>query len=107
MLVLAADTSLPILSVALIRDGALIGAIAMEGRGSRNEKMLPAIDWLLSENGIGSIAYVPLAQGLLTDRYLTDIPTDSRAAKSTGFLQESAVTYAFASPAMCLRPARR
>jgi tRNA threonylcarbamoyladenosine biosynthesis protein TsaB len=52
MLVLAADTSLPILSVALISDGALAGAVALEGRGSRNEKLLPAIDWLLSENGI-------------------------------------------------------
>jgi tRNA threonylcarbamoyl adenosine modification protein YeaZ len=52
MLVLAADTSLPILSVALISDGTLIGALASEGRGSRNEKLLPAIDWLLAESGI-------------------------------------------------------
>jgi tRNA threonylcarbamoyladenosine biosynthesis protein TsaB len=52
MLILAADTSLPILSVALVRDGGLIGAMAMEGKGSRNEKLLPAIDWLLSENAI-------------------------------------------------------
>lgn len=52
MLVLAADTSLPILSVALIDDDRLVAAVAMEGRGSRNEKLLPAIDWLLSENAI-------------------------------------------------------
>lgn len=52
MLILAADTSLPILSVALVSDGVLIGALAMEGKGSRNEKLLPAIDWLLSENSI-------------------------------------------------------
>ncbi len=52
MLVLAADTSLPILSVALISDGVLIGAMALEGRGSRNEKLLPAVDWLLTENNI-------------------------------------------------------
>ena len=52
MLVLAADTSLPILSVALVSDGVLIGAAALEGRGSRNEKLLPAIDWLLAENGV-------------------------------------------------------
>ena len=51
MLVLAADTSLPILSVALIDDEVPIGAIALEGRGSRNEKLLPAIDWLLAESG--------------------------------------------------------
>ncbi len=52
MIVLAADTSLPILSVALVSDGALVGAMALEGRGSRNEKLLPAIDWLLAENGV-------------------------------------------------------
>lgn len=52
MLVLAADTSLPILSAALLRDGALLGAVALEGKGSRNEKLLPAIDWLLSECGV-------------------------------------------------------
>ena len=52
MLILAADTSLPILSVALVRDGVLIGATAMEGHGSRNEKLLPSVDWLLAENGI-------------------------------------------------------
>ena len=52
MLILAADTSLPILSVALVSDGALVGATAMEGKGSRNEKLLPAVDWLLAENGI-------------------------------------------------------
>jgi tRNA threonylcarbamoyl adenosine modification protein YeaZ len=52
MIVLAADTSLPILSVAVIADGSLIGAMAMEGKGSRNEKLLPAIDWLLTENAV-------------------------------------------------------
>lgn len=52
MLILAADTSLPILSVALLSDEVLIGAMALEGRGSRNEKLLPAIDFLLTENGI-------------------------------------------------------
>jgi tRNA threonylcarbamoyladenosine biosynthesis protein TsaB len=52
MLILAADTSLPILSVALVMDDALLGAVALEGRSSRNEKLLPAIDWLLTEGGI-------------------------------------------------------
>jgi tRNA threonylcarbamoyladenosine biosynthesis protein TsaB len=51
MIILAADTSLPLLSVALLRDEELIGAMALEGKGSRNEKLLPAIDWLLSESG--------------------------------------------------------
>ena len=52
MLILAADTSLPLLSVALLRDETLIGSIALEGKGSRNEKLLPAIDWLLSEAAV-------------------------------------------------------
>jgi tRNA threonylcarbamoyladenosine biosynthesis protein TsaB len=52
MLILAADTSLPIFSVALLRDGSLIGAVALEGKSSRNEKLLPAVDWLLTESGI-------------------------------------------------------
>ncbi|HEY6843333.1 MAG TPA: tRNA (adenosine(37)-N6)-threonylcarbamoyltransferase complex dimerization subunit type 1 TsaB, partial [Thermoanaerobaculia bacterium] len=59
MLILAADTSLPILSVALLSDDALLGAMALEGRSSRNEKLLPAIDWLLAETA--------------TDRHAIDI----------------------------------
>lgn len=47
---------------------------------------------LLEEEGIGCIAYSPLAQGLLTDRYLHGIPEDSRAAKPHGFLQKEAIT---------------
>ncbi|NOR74671.1 MAG: L-glyceraldehyde 3-phosphate reductase [Draconibacterium sp.] len=46
---------------------------------------------VLEEEGIGCIPFSPLAQGLLTDKYLNGIPEDSRAAKSWGFLQESAV----------------
>ena len=52
MLILAADTSLPIFSVALLRDRLLLGAVALEGRSSRNEKLLPAVDWLLSESAV-------------------------------------------------------
>src|SRR6185369_16952914 len=47
---------------------------------------------VLEQNGVGCIPFSPLAQGLLTDRYLKGIPEDSRAAKSTGFLKESEVT---------------
>ena len=47
---------------------------------------------LLEKEGIGCIAFSPLAQGLLSDRYLQTIPPDSRAASEDGFLQESAVT---------------
>lgn len=42
--------------------------------------------------GIGLIVFSPLAQGLLTSRYLDDIPADSRAAKPSGFLKRDAIT---------------
>ncbi len=42
---------------------------------------------VLTEEGVGAIAFSPLAQGLLTDRYLHGIPPDSRAAKPHGFLK--------------------
>ena len=41
----------------------------------------------LQEEGIGCIVFCPLAQGLLTNRYLEGIPQDSRAAKPHGFLK--------------------
>ena len=44
-----------------------------------------------AENGIGFISFSPLAQGLLTDRYLNGIPTDSRMAKEH-FLKHTALT---------------
>jgi L-glyceraldehyde 3-phosphate reductase len=45
----------------------------------------------LDQVGAGSIAFSPLAQGMLTDRYLNGIPADSRAAKDR-FLSENAIT---------------
>lgn len=51
-------------------------------------KLLP----LLKEEGVGMIAFSPLAQGMLTNKYLHGIPSNSRAAKSTGHLQESVIT---------------
>ena len=47
---------------------------------------------VLEEEGIGSIVFVPLAQGLLTDRYLAGIPADSRAGKAHGALRPSHIT---------------
>ena len=46
---------------------------------------------VLEEEGIGAIVFCPLAQGMLTDRYLEGIPGDSRAAKEHGFLSRDAV----------------
>ncbi|MFC2137091.1 L-glyceraldehyde 3-phosphate reductase [Bacteroidota bacterium] len=47
---------------------------------------------VLMRNSIGGIAFSPLAQGMLTNKYLNGIPSDSRAAKEHGFLQESSIT---------------
>jgi L-glyceraldehyde 3-phosphate reductase len=46
----------------------------------------------LREEGIGCIVFSPLAQGLLTNKYLAGIPEDSRAAKPHGFLKPEHVT---------------
>ena len=47
---------------------------------------------LLEQEGVGCIPFSPLAQGLLTNKYLGGIPADSRAAKETGALQENQIT---------------
>jgi L-glyceraldehyde 3-phosphate reductase len=47
---------------------------------------------VLGKNGTGCIAFSPLAQGLLTDRYLKGIPEDSRASKAHGFLRPNDIT---------------
>lgn len=47
---------------------------------------------LLQTEGVGCIAFSPLAKGLLTDRYLNGIPADSRAAGSSVFLKPEDVT---------------
>jgi L-glyceraldehyde 3-phosphate reductase len=47
---------------------------------------------LLEKEGVGCIPFSPLAQGMLTDKYLNGIPEDSRVAKGVGFLKESHLT---------------
>ena len=47
---------------------------------------------VLDQEGIGCIPFSPLAQGMLTNRYLKGIPEDSRAAKSHGFLKVEEIT---------------
>jgi L-glyceraldehyde 3-phosphate reductase len=47
---------------------------------------------VLAKEGIGCIAFSPMAQGILTDRYLKGIPEDSRAAKPHGFLKPDQIT---------------
>jgi L-glyceraldehyde 3-phosphate reductase len=55
------------------------------------ENGTPNLYEALEQVGAGSIAFSPLAQGMLTDRYLNGVPADSRAAKER-FLSESALT---------------
>jgi len=43
---------------------------------------------VLGENGVGCIVYSPLAQGILTNKYIGGIPENSRAAKESGYLQK-------------------
>lgn len=47
---------------------------------------------LLQQEGIGSIAFSPLAKGVLTNRYLNGVPDDSRAASGSVFLKTSDIT---------------
>jgi L-glyceraldehyde 3-phosphate reductase len=47
---------------------------------------------VLEKNGVGCIPFSPLAQGMLSDRYLTGIPEGSRASKSWGFLKSNEIT---------------
>ncbi|WP_432055614.1 L-glyceraldehyde 3-phosphate reductase [Streptomyces sp. bgisy022] len=61
---------------------------SMLDRRPEDEGLLDALDDL----GVGSIAYSPLDQGLLTDRYLDGIPEDSRAAGDSPFLKTDALT---------------
>lgn len=56
-------------------------------RGVEAEKLTTA-----QKNGAGFIAFSPLAQGLLSDKYLNGIPESSRAANPNGFLQREQVT---------------
>jgi L-glyceraldehyde 3-phosphate reductase len=57
-----------------------------------NRWIEPELLSALGEEGVGCIAFSPLAQGLLTDKYLSGIPADSRAGKAHGFLRPAHVT---------------
>ena len=67
---------------------ALLGPGVLAQPAADPEGLLDALD----ELRVGSIAYSPLEQGLLTARYLDGIPEDSRAASDSPFLDTDAVT---------------
>ena len=60
---------------------------SMFNRWTEKDKLLDALE----QEGMGCIAFSPLAQGVLTDRYLDGIPADSRAAGGR-FLQTRSIT---------------
>jgi len=57
-----------------------------------NRWIEPSLLDVLAAEGMGCIPFSPLAQGLLTNRYLNGIPEDARAAKSHGFLNADRIT---------------
>jgi L-glyceraldehyde 3-phosphate reductase len=57
---------------------------------------------VLDDEGIGSIVFCPLAQGLLTSKYLGGVPEDSRAGRAGTFLQQNAVTPEYIKQAQAL-----
>ncbi len=61
----------------------------------------------LAKNGVGCIVFSPLAQGLLTNRYLQDIPVDSRAAKANTYLQREDISEAKIRKVQCLNQIAR
>lgn len=63
------------------------GRYSMLVREPESQGILNAV----KENGSGFVAFSPLAQGLLTNRYLNGIPDDSRIARG-GFLKKEALT---------------
>ena len=57
-----------------------------------NRSIENGLDDVLSREGVGCIAFAPLANGLLTSRYLQGIPADSRAAHDPRYLKPDAIT---------------
>jgi L-glyceraldehyde 3-phosphate reductase len=57
-----------------------------------NRWVEPELLGTLNDEGVGCIVFSPLAQGLLTDRYMQGIPGDSRAGKPHGFLRPQHIT---------------
>ena len=57
-----------------------------------NPSIENGLDAVLTEEGVGCIAFAPLANGLLTNKYLHGIPADSRAAHDPRYLKPDAIT---------------
>lgn len=57
-----------------------------------NRTLEQGLNRVLLEEGVGCIAFAPLANGILTNRYLNGIPADSRAAHDPRYLKEKDIT---------------
>ncbi len=80
-------------ALAACREGSLVRPVIHQPRYSMFDRWIEAdLITVAEESGLGLIPFSPLAQGLLSDRYLTGIPTDSRAGSTTGFLRPEHVT---------------
>jgi len=79
-------------AVAMLRELGTPCVIHQPRYSMLDRRVEPTLLPVLAEEGIGCIAFSPLAQGILTDRYLKgDIPEDSRAARG-GFLKPEQIT---------------
>lgn len=79
-------------AVRLLRDLGTPCLIHQHSYSMLNRGVEDALLPCLEEAQVGGIAFCPLAQGLLTNRYLAGIPDDSRAAKANTFLQKDRIT---------------
>ena len=84
-------------AIAILRDLGTPCLIHQPSYSMLNRWVEPELLDLLQSEGVGCIAFSPLARGLLTDRYLTGIPADSRAAGRGGFLKPEEITDAVRS----------
>jgi L-glyceraldehyde 3-phosphate reductase len=73
-------------AVAIARQARIPMVIHQPSYSMLNRWIEPEVLEVCAEEGLGIIAFSPLGQGMLTDRYLNGIPSDSRAAKD-GFLK--------------------
>lgn len=74
------------------RDGLVRPIIHQPSYSMLNRNMEQGLTRACRDAGMGVIAFCPLAQGLLTGKYLDTVPDDSRAKQASGFLSEDRVT---------------
>jgi L-glyceraldehyde 3-phosphate reductase len=87
----SAERTLEVFTVC--REGRLTRPVIHQPRYSMFDRWIEAdLISVAQEKGLGLIPFSPLAQGLLSDRYLGGIPADSRAGSATGFLRPDHVT---------------